>query len=100
MNTQAQVWMPAVFSLFGTLIVVVFTAWFNTRALSAQIDALRSEYRAEMQALRAEMTGKIDSLRAEMKQSMAELELRISQQIADLTRRLERLEEARTLVRP
>jgi sensor domain CHASE-containing protein len=75
MNAQVQAWMPAVLSLFGTLIVVVLTAWLNTRALSAQIDSLRNELRAEIQVLRAETTGRIDALRAELKQLMAELEL-------------------------
>jgi hypothetical protein len=37
--------MPAVLSLFGTLIVVVLTAWLNTRMLSAQIESLRAELR-------------------------------------------------------
>jgi hypothetical protein len=35
-----------------------------------------------------------------MKQSMAELELRITKQITELAHRVERLEEARSLVRP
>ncbi len=81
--------MPAVLSLFGTLIVVVLTAWLNTRSLSAQIEAVHSEMRAEMGALRAEI-----------KQAVAELELHLSKQILELTHRVERLEEARGLVRP
>ena len=40
------------------------------------------------------------ALRAEIKQAMAELELRLSKQILELTQRVERLEEARGLVRP
>jgi hypothetical protein len=46
-----QQWMPAVLSLFGTLIVVVITARLNTKALSAQIDTVRSE----IQVLRTEV---------------------------------------------
>ena len=78
--------MPAVLSLFGALIVVVLTAWLNTRAVIGQIDAVRGELRGEMNALRgelrgeinalrAEVNGKIDALRAEMKQGFAELRL-------------------------
>jgi hypothetical protein len=58
MDPQVQLWMPAILALFGSLIVVVLTAWINTRMLSAQIDALRSE----------------------MKQGFAELELRLTRQ--------------------
>ncbi|PYV05744.1 MAG: hypothetical protein DMG26_04655 [Acidobacteria bacterium] len=78
MVAQAQFWMPAVLALFGTLIVVVFTAWLNSRMLAAKVDALR----------------------AEMKQAIAELELRLSKQIMELGQRIDRLEEARGLVRP
>ena len=40
MNQTVQTWMPAILALFGSLMVVVITAWLNTKALSAQIDAL------------------------------------------------------------
>ena len=89
MNPQLQLWMPAVLSLFGTLIVVVLTAWLNTRMLSAQVESVRSELRAE-----------IGTLRAEMKQGFAELRLEFHQQFTELSRRVERLEEVRGLVRP
>jgi len=69
--------MPAILALFGSLIVVVLTAWINTRMLSAQIDALRSE----------------------MRQGFAELELRLTKQILELDHRVERLEEQRGLIR-
>jgi ATP-dependent helicase YprA (DUF1998 family) len=93
MNPQLQLWMPAVLSLFGTLIVVVLTAWLNTRMLSAQIESLRCELRAELRA-------EIGTLRAEMKQGFAELRLEFHQQFTELSRRVERLEEVRGLVRP
>jgi hypothetical protein len=77
MNEQVQLWMPAILALFGSLMVVVLTAWINTRMLSAQIEALR----------------------AEMKQGFAELELRLTRQILELDHRIERLEEQRGLIR-
>jgi hypothetical protein len=77
MDPQVQVRMPAILALFGSLIVVVLTAWINTRMLSAQIDALRSE----------------------MRQGFAELELRLTKQILELDHRVERLEEQRGLIR-
>ena len=75
-----QLWMPAILSVFGTLMVVVITAWLNTKALSAQIEAVRSE---------------IAALRAEMRQGFAELRLEFHREISDLSHRVERLEEAR-----
>jgi len=89
MGAQSQLWMPAVLSLFGTLVVVVLTAWLNTRMLSAQIDALRSEVRSEMRALEEHVGRQI-----------AELELRLTKQISERAHRIERLEETRGLVRP
>ena len=73
-----QLWMPAILSMFGSLLVVVVTAWLNTKALSSQIDLLR----------------------AEMKQSFAEFRLEIHSDMVDVKHRVERLEEMRGLVRP
>ncbi len=114
MNLQSQLWMPAILALFGSLIVVVITAWLNTKALTAQIEAVRAEMmavRAEMMAVRAEMMGQMDSLRAEVKgnieslraevkQGFAELRLEFHKEISELSHRVERLEEQRGLVRP
>jgi hypothetical protein len=77
MNQSVQVWMPAILALFGSLIVVVITAWLNTKTLSAQIEAMR----------------------AEMKQHIAEAELRITKEIIEVKGRVERLEEQRGLIR-
>lgn len=101
MDVPAVNWMPAILALFGSLLVVLFSAWLNTRALSAQVDAPRTEMKAEMTALRAEMRGEMSALRGEVKQSIAELELRLTVQISNLSNRVERLEEQRGgLVRP
>jgi uncharacterized membrane-anchored protein YhcB (DUF1043 family) len=91
MNAQVQLWLPAILALFGSLIVVVLTAWINTRMLSAQIAAVDSR----IEAVRSEM----GALRAEMRQGFAELELRLTRQIMELDHRVERLEEQRGLVR-
>jgi hypothetical protein len=71
MTQQMTLWMPAILSLFGTLIVVVITAWMNTRSLSSQIDALRAETR----------------------QGFAELRLEFHKEISALAQRVDRLEE-------
>ncbi len=74
-------WMPAILALFGSLMVVLFSAWLNTRALSNQIEAVEKK------------------LTAEMKQGFAELRLEFHKEISELTRRIERLEERFGLVR-
>jgi len=89
MNPQLQLWMPAVLSLFGTLSVVMLTAWLNTKMLSVQVESVRAELRSEMKAME-ERIGR----------QLAELELRLSKQIMELSQWVERLEEARGLVRP
>ena len=92
MSAQAQLWMPAILALFGSLIVVVFTAWLNTRTVLGQIDGVRGQIDG--------VRGQIEALRAEFKRDLAELELRLTAQISALDRRIERLEEQRGLVRP
>jgi len=84
MDAQVQAWMPAILALFGSSIVVVLTAWINTRMLSAQIETVNA---------------RIESLRSEMRQGFAELELRLTKQILELDHRIERLEEQRGLIR-
>lgn len=111
MNPQLQIWMPAILALFGSLLVVITTAWLNMKALSSQMDAhraatqaeiqaLRAEMRGDIQTLRAEMRGEIQTLRAEMRQEFAELRLEFHTGMSELSRRIERLEEQRGLVRP
>src|SRR5580698_4267960 len=68
MNAQVQSWMPTSLVLFGSLLVVVFSAWLNTRALSAQIDGVDKKLRAQidaasapMDAMDQKMTAQIDA---------------------------------------
>jgi predicted PurR-regulated permease PerM len=81
--------MPTILALFGSLLVVVFSAWLNTKALSAQIEGVDKK-----------LTAQIEALRAEMRRGFAELRLDFHTEISQLTRRVERLEEQRGLVRP
>jgi uncharacterized membrane-anchored protein YhcB (DUF1043 family) len=96
MAAQSQVWIPALLSLVATLIVVVLAAWWNARSLGDQMRMLESKLDARLDSVRSE----IQAMRAEMKQSMAELELRLGKQIMELGPRVDRLEEARGVVRP
>ena len=84
MNQTTQLWMPAIPALFGSPMVVVITAWLNTKALSAKIEAVRAD---------------VQVVRAELKQHLAEAKLRIIKEILELKGRVERLEEQRGLIR-
>jgi Tfp pilus assembly protein PilO len=87
MNQSVPLWttlIAPVATLLGTVLVVMLGVYFQNRALERLGDALAAQ---------------IDALRAEFKQQLAELELRLTKQILELTRRVERLEEARGLIR-
>jgi hypothetical protein len=100
MTPQVQIWMPAILALFGSLLVVVFTAWLNTKAVTAHIDGVDRKVTAQIEGLDKKVTAQIEALRAETRQGFAELRLDFHTEISQLTRRVERLEEQRGLVRP
>jgi len=100
MNAQVQIWLPTILALFGSLLVVVFSAWLNTKVLSAQIDGTDKKLTAQVDGIDKKLTAQIEALRAEMRQGFAELRLDFHTEISQLARRVERLEEQRGLVRP
>jgi hypothetical protein len=55
-----KIWLPPFLTLLGTLIVVVFTAWLNTRAVLGQVEKgmaeLRLELKLEIEHLRLELS--------------------------------------------
>jgi|HubBroStandDraft_4_1064222.scaffolds.fasta_scaffold833686_1 hypothetical protein len=67
-------------TLLGTMLIVMLGVYLQNRASERVGDKLSAQ---------------IDALRAEFKQQLAELELRLTRQILELTHRIERLEEAR-----
>ena len=80
MSQPLPVWLAIVgpvATLLGTMLVVLLGVYLQNRALERVADLLR----------------------AEMKQQFAELELRLTKQILELVHRVERLEEARGLIR-
>jgi hypothetical protein len=93
-------WMPAILALFGSLMVVVVTAWLNTRALSSQIEALRAEMRQGFAEFRLETHDEIAAFRLETRGEISAFRLDVHDQFSDVRHRLERLEEQRGLVRP
>jgi hypothetical protein len=95
-----QMWMPAVLALFGSLMVVVVTAWLNTRALSSQIEALRAETKQGLAEFRLEIHDDFSAFRAEVREEISAFRLEVHDQLSEVKHRLERLEEQRGLVRP
>jgi len=82
-----QLWtmlIAPVATLLGTMLVVMLGVYLQNRSLERAVDLLRAE---------------IGALRAEVKQQIAELELRLTKQIMELAHRIERLQEARGLIR-
>jgi hypothetical protein len=71
-------------TLLGTMLIVMLGVYLQNRASERVGDKLSAQ---------------IDALRAEFKQQLAELELRLTRQILELTNRIDRLEEARGLIR-
>jgi hypothetical protein len=87
MNQSVPLWatlLAPVVTLLGTMLVVMLGVYLQNHANERLGDKLGAQ---------------IDALRAEFKQQLAELELRLTKQILDLAHRIERLEEARGLVR-
>ena len=80
MNQCLPLWtmlIAPVATLLGTMLVVMLGVYLQNRSLERAVDPLRAEF----------------------KQQLAELEMRLTRLILDLTHRVERLEEARGLIR-
>ncbi len=80
MNQCLPLWtmlIAPVATLLGTMLVVMLGVYLQNRSLERAVDLLRAEF----------------------KQQLAELEMRLTRLILDLTHRVERLEEARGLIR-
>ncbi len=80
MNQVTPLWLTLitpVATLLGTMLVVMLGVYLQNRALERAVDLLR----------------------ADIRQQLAELELRLTKQILDVEHRVERLEEARGLIR-
>lgn len=87
MNQSVPLWttlIAPVATLLGTMLVVMLGVYLQNRS---------------MERLGEKLGAQIDALRAEFKQQITELELHLTKQILELTHRVERLEEARGLIR-
>jgi len=76
-------------ALFGSLIVVVLTAWLNTRAVLAQFKALRAEAKSDSAALRAEIRSASQRLRTDLQSEMVALRFGLKGAMAALRSELQ-----------
>jgi hypothetical protein len=58
-----KLWLPPMLTLLGTLIVIAFMAWLNTRSVHAMIAELRQVERADIAELRTEVAARLGELR-------------------------------------
>jgi len=63
MTDDIKLWLPPMLTLLGTLIVVTFTAWLNTRSVHAMIAELRQTMRADVAEVRTEVAVKYGELK-------------------------------------
>jgi hypothetical protein len=87
MNQSTPLWAMAigpVATLLGTMLVVMLGVYLQNRSI---------------ELLGEKLGAQLDAARAEFRQELAELELRLTKQIMELVHRIERLEEARGLIR-
>jgi hypothetical protein len=66
MTDDIKLWLPPMLTLLGTLIVVTFTAWLNTRSVHAMIAELRQTMRADLAEVRTEVAVKYGELKLDM----------------------------------
>jgi len=77
MTDDIELWLPPMLTLLGTLIVIMFTAWLNTRSVHAMIAELRQAGRADSAELRTEFAVKFGELPTDLTQLRGELKLDI-----------------------
>ena len=66
MTDDIKLWLPPMLTLLGTLIVVTFTAWLNTRSVHAMIAELRRTMRADLAEVRTEVAVKYGELKLDI----------------------------------
>ncbi len=66
MTDDIKLWLPPMLTLLGTLIVVTFTAWLNTRSVHAMIAELRQTMRADLSEVRTEVAVKYGELKLDI----------------------------------
>jgi hypothetical protein len=73
-NDDIRLWLPPMLTLLGTLIVVVFTAWLNTRAVLAKFDAIDGRFDG-VNTRFASMDKRLDGLHEDMRELRSDMKL-------------------------
>jgi hypothetical protein len=92
MTDDIKLWLPPMLTLLGTLIVITFTAWLNTRSVHAMIAELRQAVRADSAELRGEVSTENAKLRTEVAAMLGELRTDLTQLRGELKLDILRLE--------
>ena len=92
MTDDIKLCLPPVLTLLGTLIVVTFTAWLNTRSVHAMIAELRQAGRADIAELRTEVAEGLGELRTDLSQLRGKLRTDLRQLRGELKLDILRLE--------
>lgn len=87
MADDLKIWLPPMLTLLGTLIVVVFTAWMNNRAILATIRGDNAELKMWVQ-------GEINALKLDLLRIENKLD-RVIETQASHSGRLDKLEGGR-----
>jgi len=77
-NDDIRLWLPWTVTLLGTLIVVVSTAWLNTRALMAKFDAIDDGSDGRFNTIGARFDGidkRLDGLHEDIREIRSDVKL-------------------------
>ena len=76
MTDDIRLWLPPMLTLLGTLIVVTPTAWLNTRAVGAKIDALNGRIDG--------LDGRVNDVKEMLGNRITDMEETLGTRIADM----------------
>ena len=74
-NDDIRLWLPPMLTLLGTLIVVVFTAWLNTRAVMAKFDAIDDRFEDVNTRFAEVSTKRLDGLHEDIRELRSDVKL-------------------------
>jgi hypothetical protein len=77
-NDDIRFWLPWMVTLLGTLIVVVSTAWLNTRAVLSKFDVIDNRFDGRFNTIGARFGGidkRLDSLDEDLREIRSDVKL-------------------------
>jgi len=77
-NNDIRLWLPWTVTLLGTVIVVVSTAWLNTRAVLAKFDVIDERFDGRFKTIGARFDGidnRLDRLHEDIREIRSDVKL-------------------------